>query len=93
MYYMCSLLHPSYVYGAQFYPDYSYEREERLIIASVCYDQKVRLWLVTVGSEGAYIANELLIELNIMEKPSQTLGAKAAAMSIYEQDDIDDETL
>lgn len=46
MYYLCSLLHPSFVYGAQFYPDFSYEREERLIIATACYDQKVRLWMV-----------------------------------------------
>jgi WD40 repeat protein len=52
MYGMCSLLHPSYVYGALFYPDYSYERQERLIIASVCYDQKVRLWMVSIGGEG-----------------------------------------
>lgn len=56
MYFMTALLHPSYVYSANFYPDTSYEREERLIIATICYDQKVRLWVVNVGGEGAFIS-------------------------------------
>jgi len=52
MYFMSHLLHPSFVYGAQFYPDYSYERHDRLIIATICYDQKVRLWMVSIGGDG-----------------------------------------
>ena len=54
MYFMTSLPHPSYVYAAQFFPDYSTEREERLIITTICYDQKVRVWLVTKGMEGEF---------------------------------------
>ena len=89
MYYLCSLLHPSYVYAAHFYPDTSYERDERLIIASVCYDQKVRVWMVNVGAEGVYIGHECLIELSIMEKPNIKMGTGG----IYEQDQLEDEAL
>lgn len=56
MYYICALLHPSYVYGAAFFPDTSYERDERLIIGTVCYDKKVRLWMVNIGGDGAFIS-------------------------------------
>lgn len=38
MYFVCQLLHPSYVYGAIFFPDTAFEKEERLIIATACYD-------------------------------------------------------
>ena len=85
MYYMCSLLHPSYVYAAHFYPDTSYEKDERLILATICYDQKVRLWLVSTST----LEHECLLELSIMEKPSIKVGM----MSIYEQEQLDDETL
>lgn len=51
-YFVCQLLHPSYVYGGGFYPDTADERDSRLIVASVCYDQRVRLWLVNLDVEG-----------------------------------------
>lgn len=54
MYYVTALLHPSYVYAAQFFPDTSFERDSRLIIATVCYDRKVRLWQVDVGGDGVF---------------------------------------
>lgn len=90
MYYTCALLHPSYVYGAAFFPDTSYERDERLIIGTVCYDKKVRLWIVNVGGDGVYINYECLLELSIMEKPNIKVGGP---IGIYEQEQLDDEAL
>jgi hypothetical protein len=83
MYFMTALLHPSYVYASNFYPDTSYEKDERLIIASICYDQKVRIWLVKVGGEGTYISHDCLLELSIMEKPNIKVGG---TIGIYEQE-------
>ena len=37
-YFVCQLLHPSYVYGGGFFPDSADEKDSRLIVASVCYD-------------------------------------------------------
>jgi len=79
------------VYGAVFYPDAAFEKEERLVIATVCYDQKVRVWFVQLGGEGQYISHECHLEMSIMEKPDKTLSAQFA--SIYEQEEIEDETL
>ena len=90
MYYLCSLLHPSYVYGCAFFPDTSYERDERLIIGTVCYDRKVRLWLVNVSGDGALISHDCLVELNIMERPNLKAGGP---IGIYEQEQLDDEAL
>ena len=70
MYYLTTLLHPSYVYAASFYPDFVFERRDRLIIASVCYDQKVRIWVISVGPDGALVAqDETPLELSILDKP------------------------
>mmetsp|Transcript_39562 Transcript_39562/g.38076 ORF Transcript_39562/g.38076 Transcript_39562/m.38076 type:complete len:292 (-) Transcript_39562:828-1703(-) len=90
MFYMCQLLHPSYVYGAVFYPDYALEKENRLIIATACYDQKVRVWHVQLGGQGEYVSHDCHLELSILEKPSKTI---APTNSIYEQEDMEDEML
>lgn len=90
MYYICALLHPSYVYGAAFFPDTSYERDERLIIGTVCYDKKVRLWMVNVGGDGAFISQDCLLELSIGDKPNIKMGGP---IGIYEQEQLDDEAL
>lgn len=81
MYYMTALLHPSYVYSSQFYPDTSYEKDERLVIATICYDQKVRLWLIKMDLHGQYQQHDCILELSIMEKPNIKVGG---AMGIYE---------
>lgn len=54
-YYVTKLLHPSYVYSALFYPDVSEDKQSRLIIATACFDAKVRIWLVNVGLNGDYL--------------------------------------
>ena len=68
-YFVGQLLHPSFVYGCGFYPDTAEESDSRLIIATVCYDQRVRLWLVNLDYEGKQLGNgECLLELNIIEQ-------------------------
>lgn len=90
MYYLTALLHPSYVYAAQFFPDTSYERDSRLIIATACYDRKVRMWQVDVAGDGSYISHQQLFELNILESPNMKIGGP---VGIYEQEQLEDEAL
>ena len=51
LFYMCTLLHPSYVYGAQYFPSENVRgglvcgrTTVFNVVATVCYDQNVRLW-------------------------------------------------
>lgn len=41
MFFICQLQHSSYVYSARFFPE-----NHGLVIATACYDGKVRLWSV-----------------------------------------------
>lgn len=82
-YFLCQLLHTSYAYSAVFYPDTSEERDTRLIVATICYDQKVRLWLINLDGEGRSYSNDCLIELSIMEKPNIKGNG---SVGIYEQE-------
>ena len=82
-------MHSSYVYSAQFFPDVSEDRNSKLIIATACFDAKVRIWIVHVGINGDYLSQELLHELNILDRPVN----QSVKNSIYTQDEIEDETL
>lgn len=83
-YFVGQLLHPSFVYACGFYPDTAEERDSRLIIASVCYDQRVRLWLVSLDMDLRCVQSECLLELNIIEKHPNN-GLKTTAVSnLYE---------
>jgi FOG: WD40 repeat len=55
---VCTLLHPSYVYGAKFFID---EDESRLIIATACFDTKVRFWRVDF-EYGRYSRHDVVSE-------------------------------
>lgn len=58
-------------------------------MASVCYDQRVRIWLVTLDLEGRAQQQECLLELNILD-PAE--AAKTAG-GLYDHDNLDDEAL
>jgi WD40 repeat protein len=89
-YFVCQLLHTSFVYAGGFYPDTAEERDTRLIVASVCYDQRVRLWLVSLDIEGRCLQSEALLELNIIEKKLNDGFNKENGAP---EDLLDDETL
>lgn len=91
-YFVTQLLHPSYVYACGFYPDTASENDSRLIIASVCYDQRVRLWLVSLDLDYHSSGNECLLELNILDKPVSG-GKGASSKGYYDQDMLDDDAL
>lgn len=87
---MCKpLQHPSYVYSAKIHPDASNGGQSGiLIIATACFDQKVRLWLCNTLDPMERSQPECLHELSIMEGPSLELK-----QNIYETDQLDDEAL
>ncbi len=43
-------------------------------MASVCYDQRVRLWFMSLDFDGKCITTECLLELNIIEKGTNSFG-------------------
>ena len=47
-YYHDQLLHPSFVYSAKVYPESQIVGRDKLIIATACFDQKIRIWEVSL---------------------------------------------
>lgn len=89
-YLLCQpLMHPSFVYSAQIHPDAANGSSGQLIVATACYDQKVRLWTCNTMDRSN---PRCLHELSILQQPIQTLTAKPTT-SIYETDQLDDEAL
>ena len=87
-YSITQLLHPSFVYAAKFVPDSRFNSDDPytpLTIATACFDKHIRIWQVStkeiVLKDG--MMQMLCLDLNIMEKPLTTIGAKS---SIYEVD-------
>lgn len=78
-------MHPSFVYGAKFHP--SQEDNPQMIVATICFDCKIRLWNIHNLRDERY---DPPIELSILDKPPKTLGQKE---SIYDLNHLDDETL
>lgn len=86
MFFLTQLMHPSFVYGAKIYP---VQDAAHLIIATVCFDQKVRLWQVRTLGGDIYNQQTDCIEMSILEKPLKTLGQKHD----IDIDQLDDEAL
>jgi WD40 repeat protein len=80
------------VYGGAFYPDTSAEADTRLIVTTVCYDQRVRIWLMNLNFDGKCLSEDCVAEMNIMSKPEG--GARyTSAKGIYDDDILDDAAL
>lgn len=43
---VCTMIHPSFVYSADFHPTGA--GKGRMIIATACFDSKVRIWLIAL---------------------------------------------
>ena len=79
-YLLCSpLMHPSFVYSAQIHPDPANGQSGKLVVATACFDKKVRLW--SCHTLDRHLSPECFRELSIMDQPIQTMTAKP---SIYE---------
>jgi hypothetical protein len=73
------LLHPSFVYGAKFYPDiHSYE-SRKMYVATVCFDQKVRIWVVPDSlkpyDDISLLQKRPMLEMSILDMPLRTVQA------------------
>jgi WD40 repeat protein len=51
MFFICQLLHSSYVYAARILPGTS-SLSQNIIVATACFDGKVRLWSVSTDEAG-----------------------------------------
>ena len=83
--------HASFVYSAKIMPQHLLgdAKDQMVIVATACFDQKVRLWRVSTkrGSKNMY---KTLHVVSIMHDPSGLRGPKA---SIYDASQLDDEAL
>ena len=43
---VCTMIHPSFVYSADFHP--AVVGKGRMIVATACFDSKVRIWLIAL---------------------------------------------
>ena len=89
------LMHPSFVYSAQVHPDPSNGSSGELIIATACFDQKVRIWKCNIGNRvtSEYFDTNipvLLEELSVMDPPQVIHTQK---QNMYEADTLEDEAL
>jgi WD40 repeat protein len=62
LFFITEIYHPSFVYGVKLHP--KIREEGYLYIATICYDQKVRIWEVTVDDLD-YPSHSLKVELSI----------------------------
>lgn len=88
MFFLTQLLHPSFVYGAKFYPDVTTNQERSLVVATACFDQKIRLWNVPVTGDCSGL--QPIHVLSIMDRALRVLGTKD---NIYDTEQLDDEAL
>lgn len=75
MFFICQLLHSSYVYAARIYPDTA-ANSNTIVVATACYDGKVRLWSVATDEAGINANLSAQIELSLSEKAQRTLNYK-----------------
>ena len=62
-----------------------------MIVATGCYDQRVRIWLIKLTMDGREESHQCLNELSIMDKP---LGERVNAKGgLYDDDILDDAAL
>lgn len=89
LFFVVELHHPSFVYGAQIAP---FTDDQYLFVATICYDGKVRVWLVNANID--YLEEtyaECQLEMDINDKPNRILGTKK---SVYEyEENLEDDTL
>jgi WD40 repeat protein len=89
LFFVTEIYHPSFVYGAKIHP--RIREEGFLYIASICYDQKVRIWEVTVDDLD-YPSYSCKCEMSINDQPDFIFGGNKGTMYDYE-DDLEDDTL
>jgi len=57
LFFICELVHPSYVYSAKFFKEENKVSTPYKIIATACYDQTVRFWMFSINEHGEYLFN------------------------------------
>lgn len=83
------MFHPSFVYGAKFHPC---RDEGWLYIGTICFDQKVRIWGVSIEDfENGNCTSEVQCIRSIMDKADIMIGSKKGLYA--EDEDLNDDML
>jgi WD40 repeat protein len=65
MFFICELVHPSYVYGCKFFKEDNKVAEPYKIIATICFDQTIRFWILMIKEHGEFVYNNCIATLHI----------------------------
>lgn len=66
MFFVCELIHPSYVYSAKFYKEEDNISTPFKIIATICYDQTIKFWMFAISEKGEYLYNSCLKTIHML---------------------------
>ena len=73
MFFITQLLHSSYVHAAKIFPN-NQSTDSKILVATACFDQKIRLWQVPTDQSGIGASLVPIIELSLTEAPLRTLA-------------------
>ena len=65
-FYICELIHPSYVYSAKFYKEDDKAANPYKIIATIWYDQAIRFWMCAINERGEYLYNKCIKSMHML---------------------------
>lgn len=66
LFFICELVHPSYVYAAKFFKEEDDITTPYKIIATACYDQSIRFWIFVINEKGEYLYNNCIRTIYMM---------------------------
>jgi len=69
-----TLQHPSYVYSAEFLPEYANKLRGSPVIATACFDGKVRIWVVNIDEETGKKMQAFCAAEFTVDQPEQDLS-------------------
>lgn len=66
LFFVCEVIHPSYVYGCKFFKESDIMPNPYKIIATICYDQTIRFWLLMFNDKGEFLNSQCIRSLSLM---------------------------
>ena len=66
LFFLCELVHPSYVYAVNFYKEEDRSTTPYKIIATACYDQTIKFWMFVLNENGEFMYKQHMKTVNML---------------------------
>lgn len=66
LFFICELIHPSYVYAVSFYKEEEHITTPYKIIATACYDQTIKFWMFVLNENGEFVYKQLIKTVHML---------------------------